>query len=79
MPKPAKKPQPPVIPPPGSGRPIGPDAKRLIAMEVGQREPFDLRRYDAVVQMAYAYAKRLGRKYATRIEDEKVVAVWRVA
>jgi len=67
------------IPAPRRGRPLSEEAKRVIAMKVGGREPFDLARRDAVRTLASSWGKKLGRTYVTRIEDDKTIAVWRAA
>lgn len=65
------------IPPPRSGRPIGEEARILMALEVGGRAAFARGRDAALRVLASSLGARTGRRYVTRIENERTIAIWR--
>lgn len=69
----------PVIPPKGSGRPKSKMRLAIEALEVGDRVAFRDKSQGTIAACAFHVGKRLGRRFATRIEAAGLIAVYRAS
>lgn len=69
----------PAIPLPRASRRMAPTSAKIVAMDVGQREPFAAAKAATVRSLASYWSAKLGRRYVTRLEPKGIIAVWRAA